>query len=255
MDVDAVDAAAKQLKQTAGHLDDIVNAIGREVGKLASAWSGADAQRFVNSEWPKHKANLVSIQQSIHGLSRSAANNASEQRQASGMGAGSTAPAPQAHSAPAGPSLPVAGQTAPGTLAAWNEGAYRGFESHSHPSGRGYDVDANGKAINNCTAWAAWRREELGLSAPSGNGGEMAGKIGGTTGTPPSLGALVSDTTAGYGHVMVIEQVYPDGSFRVSETNYAGSTAIKSDRVWTPLPDGTWRCRQDGQVRDLVIAP
>ncbi|GAA2405815.1 CHAP domain-containing protein [Mycolicibacterium llatzerense] len=263
MDADLVEQAGRQLKSQAASIQSLVAQLDRTVNGLTSIWQGQDATQFVTQWWPQHKKSLQAAQQHVDGLGQSALNNASEQRQASGGGSGGavTSAAPAHAAGPAGSSGASvtggvkAGQSTPGELPKWNESAYRQFESQNRYYAPGnYYIDANGKAVDNCTAWAAWRREELGLSAPSGNGGEMAGKVGGTTSTPPTLGALVSDTTPGYGHVMVVEQINPDGSFRVSETNYNGSSSIHM-RTWAPLADGTWKCKEDGQVRDLVIAP
>lgn len=272
MGVAAVEAAANQLKNCASRLDGLTADIGREVGKLPGVWEGQDSRRFVTEWWPRHKSTLASIAKAIEGLGQSALNNAKEQRDASGdQGSSATTPTqaapapavpqPSAGGAPsAAPSSGNApGQTTPGVLSPWDEASYRAFEKQAHWVGTrdgGYYADANGKAVDNCTAWVAWRREELGLSAPHGNGGEMAANAGGNTSTPPTLGAIVSDTQSAppYGHVMVIEQTYADGSFRVSETNISGSAAIRATVIWKPLADGRWQS-STGQIRDLVIAP
>lgn len=262
MEIEAVEALSKQLNQFADRLAAISTSVGRDVGNLNAIWRGPDAQRFV-SEWSMHRANLQSAHDAVRAIGDSAAKNAQQQRGASDVGSGSGSAAPVAGPAPASaataaPTDPSAtgkpGQAGPGQLSAWDDKAYHDFESRSkYNSSVGYNTDANGAAQDNCTAWAQWRRDQLGLSSPGGNGAQMAGNAGGTTSTPPSLGALVSYSEGTNGHVQVIEQIYPDGSFRVSETNYNGSSAVRSVEKWHPLPDGTWR-NDRGVVRDLVIA-
>ncbi|MEO8527523.1 MAG: CHAP domain-containing protein [Pseudolysinimonas sp.] len=152
---------------------------------------------------------------------------------------------------PHDPSAPqVPGSSTPGTLPGWNEAEYRKFESenlrpiYNKDGTLAYYADQNGKAVDNCTAWAAWRWEQLhpGRQAPWGDGGQMAAALHGTPQTAPTLGALASYSEGSYGHVMVVEELRPDGTLRVSETNYANSSAIKTDRVWTPVGNGVWQC-------------
>lgn len=172
---------------------------------------------------------------------------------------GSQTPEPAPHSAPPAekpqpaPQIKVAEPSA-------DINAYREFEKRSHPvtvKGESFLADENGMAVDNCTAWVAWRRESLGLTFPRGNGGEMAGNAGGTTSTLPEPGSMVSYYTPGsdgqkYGHVMIVEKVNADGSFEISETNYNNSPEIKN-RTWSKLDNGTWKA-SDGQVAALTIS-
>jgi uncharacterized protein YukE len=80
MDVDQVEQAGRQLKTQAGKIDALIKEINGVVTGLASVWDGADAQRFVNDWWPKHRQALVAAQHEIDGLGQSALNNATEQR-------------------------------------------------------------------------------------------------------------------------------------------------------------------------------
>ena len=269
MDVAAVEALSKQLNGLADRLAEIGKSVDRDVATMGNIWRGPDAQKFASS-WSTHRASLNAAQDAVREVGAASLRNAQQQRATSAASGGAPA-APVTGHAPAAPAAPAAppaappagtssghgavGQTTPGQLPPGDTAAYHAFEARSHHNaGVGYSVDANGAAQNNCTAWAQWRRDELGLSSPGGNGAQMAGNAGGTTHTPPSLGALVSFGEGAYGHVQVVEQIYPDGSFRVSETNYNGSSEVRTVEKWHPLPDGTWK-NDSGKVRDLVISP
>lgn len=94
--------------------------------------------------------------------------------------------------------------------------------------------DKFGMQYENCTSWAAFRRNQLGLSAPSGHGGLMASNAS----EPPRLGSIVSAPSGGWGHVMIVEEIYPNGSFRVSEMNHDGKGGFLDSRIWTPVAGG-----------------
>ncbi len=90
-----------------------------------------------------------------------------------------------------------------------------------------------------CTWGVAKRMNQLGLKlkgrdgssipiiSTMGNGQDWVGtaaRLGGETGTTPKDGAIISFTFGDpYGHVALVEKVYADGSFLISETNYNGS--------------------------------
>lgn len=83
MDVEAVENIGRQLAQSASSVDQIVAGLDKAVGGLGGVWDGPDAQRFIQS-WPTFRKSLVAAQASVAGLGKSALNNASEQRDASG---------------------------------------------------------------------------------------------------------------------------------------------------------------------------
>jgi uncharacterized protein YukE len=83
MDVDAVEAAGRDLQAKAQSIDTIVAQVIRSVASLSAVWDGRDAQAF-NASWPAIQKALTAAGQSVAGLGQSALNNASEQRQASG---------------------------------------------------------------------------------------------------------------------------------------------------------------------------
>jgi uncharacterized protein YukE len=255
MDVDAVEAAGRDLQAKAQSIDTIVSNLDKTVGSLNGSWDGNDAQTFVNEWWPEHKKALTAASSSIAGLGQSALNNASEQRQASGVsGSGAAAATAVGIAAAAvaggqsvsGSASTGAGATS-GTLPPADEAAYHQFETHStvHSGADGtYSIDANGKAVDNCTAWADWRRAELGLSTAHGNGGEMAANAGGSTSTPPTLGAIGSyypSDAGSAGHVVIVEGLTPGNppTIHISEANYDQSPIIHY-RDLTQGADGKW---------------
>ena len=89
MDVDAVEAAGRELQAKAQSIDAIVAQVNRSVASLESVWDGRDAQSF-NASWPDIQKSISAASQAVAGLGQSALNNAIEQRQASGSG-GTTA--------------------------------------------------------------------------------------------------------------------------------------------------------------------
>jgi len=92
-----------------------------------------------------------------------------------------------------------------------------------------------------CAGWAKWRRHQLGLSIPSGNGQDQARSVG-LVSSPAELkpGSLISRHHGSYGHVVVVEKVLSSNppSFQVSEMNetgndLGGSTNFESTSVVT----------------------
>ncbi|MBO1198162.1 CHAP domain-containing protein [Staphylococcus simiae] len=77
-----------------------------------------------------------------------------------------------------------------------------------------------------CTWWAYERRAKLGkpVSNRWGNARNWytnARKSGYATGRTPRKYAVMQSTAGYYGHVAVVEQVYANGSIKVSEYNYS----------------------------------
>jgi len=250
MDADAVEQTGRELKRSGESVASLVGAIDKTVKGLASVWDGPDARRFVSEWWPQHKAALLAVGESVSGLGQSALNNVSEQREVSGEGGvrdagggagggGSVADHPR-------DDHPAAGSTS-GALPPSDRACYDQWLHNGQPKT---------KVADNCTSWVEFRRQTMDppMSVPPGHGGAMAGNAGGTTSTPPTLGAIVSfgaGTDADPGHVMIIEEVRPDGSFRVSEMNTNRPYAedgdydpdlgyVRQDRVWRPNGDGTY---------------
>ena len=85
----------------------------------------------------------------------------------------------------------------------------------------------NKYAFGNCTWYAYERRAQLGRPIGSfwGNGAEWdnsAIAAGLTVNNIPKPGSI-QGMEGGAGHVAIVEEVYPDGSIRLSEMNYAGN--------------------------------
>ncbi|HEX4443165.1 MAG TPA: CHAP domain-containing protein [Galbitalea sp.] len=258
MDVDAVAAAGHELQAKAQSIDSVVSNLDGIVNKLNGVWAGKDAEVFINEWWPAHKKDLTAASTSISGLGQSALNNASEQRQVS-TSAGAAIAGVAGIAAAGGAAAASGGSSSSTTSTADNPGAtsgslapisaseaaaYHQFESQTYPNAKYGEVDGNGKPPDNCTSWADWRREQLGLSGTSGTGGEMAGNLGGTTSTPPTLGALGSydpSDSKGAGHVFVVEGVTSNNppTIQISEANYEGSPDIHP-RTLTQGADGNW---------------
>jgi surface antigen len=112
------------------------------------------------------------------------------------------------------------------------------------PPADGY-ADQWGKAAWNCTSWAAFRRTDLRLSVPRGDGGVM----GKDPNLPPTLGAVVSSP----GHVMIVEEILSPTQFRVSEMNHDRKGGFSDQRVWTKQPDGTWSCEKPYPQSGVVL--
>lgn len=86
MNLQDVESLGYFLKGKGATLEELVADLDRQVRK--PDWQGADADRFRNDWWPKHKGYLRSAAKDIEGLGQSALNNARDQRAASGEQAG-----------------------------------------------------------------------------------------------------------------------------------------------------------------------
>lgn len=84
----------------------------------------------------------------------------------------------------------------------------------------GYDpLSYNGYGAGHCTSWSWKRSRELGnyiVGRAWGNGGSWHYKAPQNTSNIPSVGAIMEEP----GHVAVVEEVFADGSIRISEMNY-----------------------------------
>ena len=269
MDADAVESAGRALKERAGQIDAIVSNLDRSVKGLLNVWDGPDAQTFVHKWWPEHRAVLVGAGSHVDGLGQSALNNASEQRGVSDEKGdrGTTSPNLGGRDAVTPGSTVNTGSGSPGETLGVVSPPTGGRDAYAATWGNP-DVEQNdghGAFSGNCTSWAAFRRHELGLPhlgagwEGTGHGAEMAARLGGVPSTPPTLGAVASWGPVP-GHVMVIEEIYPDGRFRVSEMNVAPEGQynpvlgnVRTDRIYSPVGDGTWTSG-NGVNRDLTFS-
>lgn len=126
------------------------------------------------------------------------------------------------------PVAAVMGMTNPGELQN-NEGAtlYTGNAATTNTYIYGY-----------CTFWAAQRRIEVGKPIPNNWGDahtwdDGARKTGYTVDHTPAKYAIMETDAGALGHVAFVEEVGPDGSWKVSEMNVKGWD-ILSDRTFKP---------------------
>lgn len=242
MTVDEVDALGRLLQSKADQLHHLMSEVESALGR--TIWEGPDAGAFKQQWWPDHRGRLQAVADQIHGFGQSALNNATEQRHASGIAVpghsvgpllGTTAPV----------LLPVVGSFPP-------SGGLDGYREHAglHPSDQWWAqgppangmADQWGKAGNNCTSWVAYRRSQLGLDIPPGNGGAMGHDPNGAA-TPGAVVSYGSGQGDDFGHVMVVEESLGADKFRVSEMNYDNKGGFYEQRVWTRVPGtNNWHC-------------
>lgn len=96
----------------------------------------------------------------------------------------------------------------------------------------------NRYAYGNCTWYSYERRAELGRPIGSFWGNAVSWKsyaqsAGYLVNRTPAPGAILHDPYSAppYGHVAIVEQVYADGSIRISEMNYVGFNIISERTV------------------------
>ena len=94
----------------------------------------------------------------------------------------------------------------------------------------------NGYDYGYCTWWAAYRRAQTGRPVPSNLGNAVTWKVlsqqvGLSTGPLPQVGAVAWKNSGYPGHVAFVEEVYPDGSFKISEMNVIHWNAVSSTVV------------------------
>lgn len=95
----------------------------------------------------------------------------------------------------------------------------------------------NGYDYGYCTWYVANKRTSIGQPVPANLGDawtwdDRAASAGFTVNRTPSYGAVaVTDSYRNPGHVAFVEEVFPDGSIRVSEMNVRG-WGVTSTRVW-----------------------
>ncbi|WP_288240628.1 CHAP domain-containing protein [uncultured Bifidobacterium sp.] len=103
----------------------------------------------------------------------------------------------------------------------------------------------NRYAGGNCTWWAYERRHQLGLPVGSffGNGAQWAASASAmgywVDSTPRMVGDIMvfqggqAGSSWGYGHVAIVEEIYADGSVRVSEMGSGFAGGFCSSRVFS----------------------
>ncbi len=97
----------------------------------------------------------------------------------------------------------------------------------------------NGYDYGYCTWYAANRRAEIGKPVPANLGNASTWKViaqraGIPVGSTPQAGAVIwTPPRDYYGHVGFVEEVFADGSVRISEMNVSG-WGVRSEKVLTP---------------------
>jgi surface antigen len=106
----------------------------------------------------------------------------------------------------------------------------------------------NGYASGYCTWWAADRRAQIGRPIPSNLGNantwlRIAQSIGYETGADPRVGAVVwfEKPATWAGHVGIVENVFADGSFELSEMNGRAGWGRVSSYVVPPSELGDYQ--------------
>lgn len=94
----------------------------------------------------------------------------------------------------------------------------------------------NSYAPGNCTWHTANRWAAVGKSLPQNLGNAATwvsrAKLAGLeTGKVPRLHAAIQTSTSGWGHVGFVEELYPDGSIRMSEMNYNWRLYALRDKI------------------------
>ncbi len=237
-------------------IQSVVSAVDGIVNALESAWKGPDATEFQGWWEMQHRPALINAESAIHGLGQSALNNAQQQISASGMQTAGVVASAGVVAGGVAAGAGAVGGSAAGAAAAGSGGGVASAVNASDPPSvaqlESGTLDIGGKQVTyqqwcdehgfappdsnygQCAAYAAFRRAQLGLSTPTGNGDEMAQSVGLAT-SPKEIGpgSLISagpTSSNPYGHVMVVDKVLGENPprFQVSEMNAAGQNVNTS---------------------------
>lgn len=113
------------------------------------------------------------------------------------------------------------------------------YPTYGFRFGGGAVYGYNGYDYGYCTWYAANRRAEVGKPVPANLGNASTWKVlsqraGIPVGNTPQVHAVIwTPPRDYYGHVGFVEEVYPDGSVRISEMNTRG-WGVRSEKVLTP---------------------
>lgn len=257
MDVDAVEAAGRQLQAKAQSIDAVVANLDKTVASLSGVWDGKDAHAFINEWWPDHRKALAAASTSVAGLGQSALNNASEQRKASGD---STSQMAAFHNAGTyvGPAAST-GDTGPN-----GPEAYKNSDSVQHALSevgtvRATGWDQPGECIKSVQRWID------AAGGHFGGGGIVSGYTNsGAVQIDPSQvqpGDVIQytsktdpDAFVDGVHTVLVADVNQNGTLHIVQSNAIGSDGVAgevSDRDnWTPNPPSGLEARywRFGQV-------
>ncbi|HMQ64736.1 MAG TPA: CHAP domain-containing protein [Arachnia sp.] len=256
MDLAEVRRIAKELSRNAGDIQQAGREIDRIVNTVASHWKGPDSVRFAALWRNGSRARLSEFSSALMDLAKSAEANARQQEETSltldgdagpGVPDGAATPpdrisgAPESHTPEPKVGDSGASPTPGGATAPFDESrGQQEFDTRSTSDGG--DLARGGENEGQCTAWAYFRRKQLGLQTPRGNGGVMAASLGPTT-QDPSVGAVASGTSRKWGHVMIVEAVKegPPRSIVISEMN--GGSGVPGQPSYVTTEHGVVKSR------------
>jgi surface antigen len=253
MNIEEVRALGQDLQTRAATIDELMGTVERVV--VSANWVGPDARRFKDQWWPEHRARLQKVSQDLRGFGQSALNNASEQEQASGGGAGEARVGVVPGFRDGGGLGRTPGESVPedggGTISVPGGGNIRGrFVDFWEVEGNNPGYDRNNFAntsSGNCTSYAAWRLNDLaqenGLEWSMSNNhiGEHDGlrlshaaywddrarELGIPVNDTPSPGAIAQwnePYADGYGHVAVVRSFDAEtGAITIEESAWSGA--------------------------------
>lgn len=258
MHLEEVEELGRLLQARGDLLRTLAMDVERAVG--STTWAGPDATTFTQQWWPGHRTRLQQVAEQLTGFGQSALNNATEQRDASGV-TGTTG-GTSGGGTVGGGGGGAGGGSQPG-------GGYRehftdgsGWTKDWQRRGQydqwnfGYDGDGDAK-FGNCTSFVAWRLNQLGDAAGHdgyhfdnnklhlGDGTRYEyGRLGNAyewydnapaalrSSEPAPGSVLVWERGDGmamrsgedYGHVAIVKDVRSDGSIVIEESGYDSFT-------------------------------
>ena len=97
---------------------------------------------------------------------------------------------------------------------------------------RGVDSNSGGYALGNCTAYAYFRRAQMGNPVPSNLGNAytwatQARAFNYAVNKTPSVGAVIQSGN----HVGIVEELYPNGDLRITDMNYGYRLYNLAERI------------------------
>lgn len=262
MNIEAVRGIGRQLASEAAALEGVRGHVDALTSQASQEWRGQDSQQF-NALWHSGaRTKLVALIQGLQDLARKAAANADAQHETSSTldGGGPVQSVQDTRPTPGG-GPDAAGRAAaeravelplPGSDRTWQQVQADYDRDYVNKYHLWADGGPNGDNRYQCVSWAWYRMRELGYEGAQvrGDGGVLAGNLGGTQSTLPKAGAVISSQDGGYGHVMIAEQVVTNEQGRlqvkVSEMNAGGDgvaahpNEYRCDKVFVRNDDGTW---------------
>ena len=231
-DADTKAAAALSAASEAQDVRDSLDALRVQGENRRTELEGKQDQ--LQSDAAKQAVQTVLLQSKIDDANRQYAQQQADAAGSANPGQSAPQPAKPGNSASSGnmtpqqPSNPVqpSQPSPPSVPSTTGQGTHNGDYGNMYPAGQ-------------CTWYAYNRRAEMGIGTPSylHNGGEWyltAPAYGLRVDHSPQVGAAISflpgqdGADGSYGHVAVVEAVYGDGTFLISEMNWGGPFLMHS---------------------------